>query len=89
MKKKKIFCVFGWMLFCFFFSQLTALWHDLSIVLATKPPTGKVPGPLLKWPEKGSDYADEGLKSLLLVKRGKDWKIREEEWNPRDQETRP
>jgi hypothetical protein len=25
----------------------------------------------------------------LLVKKGKDWKIKEEEWNPLDQESRP
>ena len=34
-------------------------------------------------------YEDEGLKSLFLVKRGKDWKIKEEEWKPLDQESRP
>ncbi len=32
---------------------------------------------------------DEGLKNLLLVKRGKDWKIEEEQWKPLDQESRP
>ncbi len=32
---------------------------------------------------------DEGLKNLLLVKRGKDWKIEEEQWTPLDQESRP
>lgn len=35
------------------------------------------------------DYEDEGLKSLLLVKRGKDWKIKEEEWKPLDQVSQP
>jgi murein L,D-transpeptidase YafK len=38
---------------------------------------------------EGDGYEDEGLKSLLLVKRGKDWKIKEEEWKPLDQESRP
>ena len=38
---------------------------------------------------EADDYEDEGLKSLLLVKRGKDWKIKEEEWKPLDQESRP
>jgi hypothetical protein len=38
---------------------------------------------------EADDYEDEGLKSLLLVKKGKDWKIKEEEWNPLDQESRP
>jgi len=57
MKKKKIFCMIGWMFFGFLFSVLAAQWHGFSIALATKPPTEKVPSPLLKWPEKGSDYA--------------------------------
>ena len=38
---------------------------------------------------EADDYEDEGLKSLLLVKRGKNWKIKEEEWNPLDQRSRP
>jgi murein L,D-transpeptidase YafK len=38
---------------------------------------------------EADNYEDEGLKSLLLVRKGKDWKIREEEWNPLDQESRP
>jgi murein L,D-transpeptidase YafK len=38
---------------------------------------------------EADDYADEGQKSLLLVKRGKEWKIKEEEWKPLDQEPRP
>jgi len=38
---------------------------------------------------EADDYEDEGLKSLLLVKRGKGWKIKEEEWKPLDQESRP
>jgi murein L,D-transpeptidase YafK len=38
---------------------------------------------------EADDYKDKGLKSLLLVKKGKDWKIREEEWKPLDQESRP
>ena len=38
---------------------------------------------------EADDYEDEGLKTLVLVKRGKDWKIKEEEWKPLDQESRP
>jgi len=38
---------------------------------------------------EADDYEDQGLKSLLLVKKGKDWKIKEEEWKPLDQESRP
>jgi hypothetical protein len=36
---------------------------------------------------EADDYEDEGVKSLLLVKKGKDWKIKEEEWKPLDQES--
>ncbi|MGE5840227.1 MAG: hypothetical protein ACM34H_09845 [Deltaproteobacteria bacterium] len=36
-----------------------------------------------------NDYQDEGMKCLLLVKRGKGWKIKEEEWKPLDQESLP
>lgn len=28
------------------------------------------------------DYRDVGYKDLLLVKRGKAWKIKKEEWKP-------
>jgi murein L,D-transpeptidase YafK len=38
---------------------------------------------------EADDYEDEGLKSLLLVKRGKDWKIKEEEWKLLDQVSQP
>jgi murein L,D-transpeptidase YafK len=33
---------------------------------------------------EADDYRDEGMKNLLLVKRGKIWKIKEEEWRPLD-----
>jgi len=77
MKKKKIFCVFGWMFFCFFFSLLAAQWHGFPIALATKAPTDKVPGPLLKWPEKGSDYAilvDKSLQKVFVYHRDNPYK---------------
>jgi len=74
---KKIFCVLGWMFCCFFFSLLAAQWHDLSIALATKPPAEKVPGPLLKWPEKGSEYAilvDKSLQKVFVYHRDNPYK---------------
>jgi murein L,D-transpeptidase YafK len=37
---------------------------------------------------EADDYRDEGMKNLLLVKRGKTWKIKEEEWRPLDKESR-
>ena len=37
---------------------------------------------------EADDYWDEGVKNLLLVKRGKTWKIKEEEWRPLDKESR-
>ena len=67
MKKKKIFCVFGLILLCFFFSLLATQWDGFSNALAAKPPRDKVPGPLLKWPEKGSEYAVLVDKSLQKV----------------------
>jgi murein L,D-transpeptidase YafK len=57
MKKRKIFCLLGLISLCFFFSLLAAQWDGFSVSFATKPPTEKVPSPLLKWPEKGSEYA--------------------------------
>jgi murein L,D-transpeptidase YafK len=72
MKKKKIFCVFGLISLCFFFSLLAAQWEEFSIALATKPPPGKMPGPLLKWPEKGSEYAilvDKSLQKVFVYHR--------------------
>ena len=67
MKKKKIFCVFGLiLLFCVSF-LLAAQWSGSSTALATKPPRDKVPAPLLKWPEKGSDFAVLVDKSLQRV----------------------
>ena len=67
MKNKKIFCVFGLTSLCFFFSLLAAQWDGFSVALATKPTTDKVPAPLLKWPEKGSEYAILVDKSLQKV----------------------
>jgi len=37
---------------------------------------------------EADDYRDEGMKNLLLVKRGKTWKIKEEEWHPLDKQSR-
>ena len=37
---------------------------------------------------KADDYRDEGVKNLLLVKRGKTWKIKEEEWRPLEKASR-
>lgn len=31
---------------------------------------------------RADDYRDTGYKELLLIKRGKDWKIKKEEWRP-------
>jgi hypothetical protein len=38
---------------------------------------------------KAHDYQDEGFKSVLLIKKGKRWKIKEEEWRPLDSGSRP
>ncbi|MCU0594217.1 MAG: L,D-transpeptidase family protein [Desulfobacterota bacterium] len=57
MKKKKVFSLFGLSSLCFVFSLLAAQWDGFSTALATKAPTDKVPSPLVKWPEKGSEYA--------------------------------
>jgi len=65
--RKKIFCVFGLISLFFFFSLLAAQWEGFSNALATKPPRDKVPAPLLKWPEKGSEYAILVDKSLQKV----------------------
>jgi murein L,D-transpeptidase YafK len=35
------------------------------------------------------DYRDVGLKNILLVKKGKQWKIKEEEWRPLNKEDQP
>jgi murein L,D-transpeptidase YafK len=57
MKKRKILCLFGLISLCLFVFLVAAQWDGFSIALATKPPAEKVPSPLLKWPEKGSEYA--------------------------------
>ena len=31
---------------------------------------------------RADDYRDKGLKKLLLIKLGEEWKIKEEDWNP-------
>jgi murein L,D-transpeptidase YafK len=38
---------------------------------------------------KADDYRDDGLKNLLLVKRGDMWRIKKEEWRPLDKASRP
>ena len=37
---------------------------------------------------EADDYRDEGVKNLVLVKRGKNWKIKGEEWRPLEKESR-
>mgnify|MGYP000365604145 FL=1 len=75
MKINKIFCVFGSMFFCLFFSLPAAQWKGFSNALATKP--DKVPAPLLKWPEKGSDYAilvDKSLQKVFVYQKNNPFK---------------
>ena len=77
MKKKMTFCVFGLISLCFFFSLLAAQWNGSSIALAAKSQTGKVPSPLLKWPEKGSDYAilvDKSQQKVFVYHRDSPYK---------------
>ena len=31
---------------------------------------------------KADSYRDKGKKNILLIKKGKDWKIMEEDWSP-------
>jgi hypothetical protein len=31
---------------------------------------------------RADDYRDKGLKKLLLIKMGEEWKIKEEDWSP-------
>lgn len=38
---------------------------------------------------KADDYRDDGLKNLLLLKRGNNWRIKKEEWRPLDKASRP
>lgn len=38
---------------------------------------------------KTGEYRDMGLKNLLLVKKNKQWKIKEEEWRPLNREDQP
>ncbi len=58
---------------------------DMSIVQVSKW-TAKVN---FKQNYQADEYQDFGLKNLLLVKRGKHWKIKEEEWHQLIQESRP
>jgi len=77
MEKKKIFCLFGLISLCFFFSLLAAQWDGFSVSFATKPPTEKVPSPLLKWPEKGSEYAilvDKSQQKVFVYHRDNPYK---------------
>jgi murein L,D-transpeptidase YafK len=72
MKKEKVFCAIGWLCSCFFFSLLAAQWQCLSLAQAAKPPADRVPGPLLRWPEKGSEYAilvDKSLQRVFVYHR--------------------
>jgi len=77
MKKKKIFCVFGLIFLFSFFPLLATRWDDFSNALATKPPREKVPGPLLKWPEKGSEFAvlvDKSLQKVFVYHKDNPYK---------------
>jgi murein L,D-transpeptidase YafK len=77
MKKKKTFGVLRLISLCSLFSLLAAQWDGSSIALAAKPPTDKVPGPLLKWPEKGSDYAilvDKSQQKVFVYHRDNPYK---------------
>ena len=38
---------------------------------------------------QADEYQDFGLKNLLLVKRGKNWKIKEETWHQLSRKSRP
>jgi murein L,D-transpeptidase YafK len=38
---------------------------------------------------RADSYRDEGIKKILLVRKGKDWKIRTEEWTPIREKSRP
>ena len=58
---------------------------DLSIVQVSKW-TAKVS---FKQNYQADEYQDFGLKNLLLVKRGKHWKIKEETWHQLSQKSRP
>jgi murein L,D-transpeptidase YafK len=75
--KKKLFCLFGLILFFSFYSLLATHWDDVSNALATKPPRDKVPGPLLKWPEKGSEFAvlvDKSLQKVFVYHKDNPYK---------------
>jgi murein L,D-transpeptidase YafK len=77
MKKKKILCVFSLILFFSFNSFLATRWDDFSNALATKPPRDKVPSPLLKWPEKGSEFAvlvDKSLQKVFVYQKDNPYK---------------
>jgi murein L,D-transpeptidase YafK len=58
---------------------------DMNIVQVSKW-TAKVS---FKQDYQADEYQDFGLKNLLVVKRGKHWKIKEEEWHQITQESRP
>ncbi len=69
--------MFGLISLCFFFSLLAAQWDGFSVSFATKPPTEKVPSPLLKWPEKGSEYAilvDKSQQKVFVYHRDNPYK---------------
>ncbi|MFC1891655.1 L,D-transpeptidase family protein [Thermodesulfobacteriota bacterium] len=56
---------------------------DISIAgLKIKKDSGSTASVSFKQSYKADNYRDYGLKNMVLVKIGKDWKIREEEWSP-------
>jgi murein L,D-transpeptidase YafK len=77
MKKRKPFCVFGLILLCFSIPLVAAHWKGFSLALAAKPPRDKIPAPLLKWPEKGSEYAilvDKSLQRVFVYHKSNPYK---------------
>jgi murein L,D-transpeptidase YafK len=77
MEKENFFRVLGLILLCTLLSLLTVQWRGFSNALASKPPRDKVPAPLLKWPEKGSEYAilvDKSLQKVFVYHRDNPYK---------------
>lgn len=77
MRKRKSFCVCGLISLCFFVFLAAARWDGFSTASATKPSRDKVPAPLLKWPEKGSEYAilvDKSLQKVFVYHKNNPYK---------------
>jgi murein L,D-transpeptidase YafK len=77
MRKRKSFSVCGLISLCFFASLVAGQWDGSSTASATKPSRDKVPAPLLKWPEKGSEYAilvDKSLQKVFVYHKNNPYK---------------